>query len=383
VALRPVRSCRDHAVSVEKTREMLASSAPPQPPPAGAWGSGARKTRPGTPRLGALRRSALAGLLLWTLSASLARAQPAAPDGSAGAEAEARYRQGIAEFEAGHWRESVELFKQADALAPSQWLSFNIAKIFERMRDSRSALAWYRDYVRRCRDEEPLPDVLARIAELEAELAAQGVQQLSVLSTPPGATVVLDGESRGVTPYTGELAPGAHVLELRLRAHHDTWRELSLPAEHAIDVEVVLVASDGAAPPATAPAAAPAPPGSAPARISDRFAPEPVPSASWWTWSLFGGSAAMLLGAGAVELSRRGLEDVPRETTPQVDYAHRYDQVESRRDTARVLLGVGALLGVAGGVSLYLDLRDRGPDTSSVALGCAGELCGVVARQSW
>ena len=363
---------------------MLATSPPPEPPPVGARVSPPQARR--TPGFGALRRSALAGALLWTLWTGLAGAQPVAPEDGAGAEADARYRQGIAEFEAGHWREAVELFKQADALAPSQWLSFNIAKIFERMRDSRSALAWYRDYVRRCREEAPLPDVLARIAELEAELAAQGLQQLSVLSTPPGATVLLDGESRGVTPYTGELAPGAHVLELRLRGHHDTWRELSLPAEHAVDVEVVLVENDDAPQPETAPAPVlarpPASPVSTP-QIADRFTPEPVPSASWWTWSLFGGSAAMLLGAGAVELSRRGLEDMPRATTPQVDYARRYDQVESRRDAARVLLGAGALLGVAGGVSLYLDLRDRGPDASSVAFGCFGASCGVLARQSW
>lgn len=357
---------------------MLATSPSPEPswpgpPPARAW--------PGT-----LPRSALTAALLCMLWAGLARAQPSAAEEGAGAEADARYRQGITEFEAGHWREAVELFKQADALAPSQWLSFNIAKIFERMRGSRSALAWYRDYVRRCRDEAPLPDVLARIAELEAELAAQGLQQLSVLSTPPGATVLLDGNSRGVTPFTGELTPGAHVLELRLRGHHDTWRELSLPAEHAIDVEVALVADETSSPSEAAPEPALATPTAAlrsSPQVMDRFAPEPVPSASWWTWSLFGGSAALLLGAGAVELSRRGLEDMPREATPQVDYARRYEQVESRRDTARVLLGAGALLGIAGGVSLYLDLRERGPEPSGVALGCFGEACGVLARQSW
>jgi tetratricopeptide (TPR) repeat protein len=334
------------------------------------------------------RHVALAGLLLWV---GVARAQPAAPEGSAGAEAEGRYRQGIAEFEAGHWREAVELFKQADALAPSQWLSFNIAKIFERMRDSRSALAWYRDYVRRCRDEAPLPDVLGRIAELEAELAAQGVQQLSVLSTPPGATVLLDGASRGVTPYTGELAPGAHVLELRLRDHHDTWRELSLPAEHAIDVDVTLVPTEGDTPAdgtrsatrlVPEPALERAAPGSPPA-LPERFAPEPVPTASWWTWGLFGGSAALLLGSGAVELSRRGLEGEARDTTTQVDYARRYAEVESRRDTARVLAGLGALLGVAGGVSLYFDLREPGPDGATVGLGCALESCGLLARRAW
>jgi len=310
------------------------------------------------------------------------------PGGAAGIEAEAHYRQGIAEFEEGHWREAVELFKQADALAPSQWLSFNIAKVFERMRDSRSALAWFRDYVRRSGDEAPLPDVLERIGELEAELAAQGVQQLSVLSTPPGATVLLDGDSRGVTPYTGELAPGAHVLELRLRGHHDTWRELTLPPDRAIDVELVLVAIPGDEPAAAEPSGAPIMTStggsvSAPPAAAGGFSPEPAPSASWWTWGLFGGSAALLLGAGAVELSRRGIEDDARDTPGQIDYADRYDEVESRRDTARVLLGAGAVLGLAAGVSLYLDLQEASPAATALGLGCKRELCGLLARHAW
>src|SRR5688572_106758 len=73
----------------------------------------------------------------------------AASNGSAPTEAAARYQRGVTAFKEERWREAVELFKQADELAPSALLSFNIAKVYERMRDNRSALAWYRDYLRR------------------------------------------------------------------------------------------------------------------------------------------------------------------------------------------------------------------------------------------
>jgi hypothetical protein len=46
--------------------------------------------------------------------------------------------------------------------------------------------------------------------------AAEAPGTLVVTTNPPGVAVVIDGQSRGVTPLTVELAPGAH--ELRLEA---------------------------------------------------------------------------------------------------------------------------------------------------------------------
>jgi hypothetical protein len=46
------------------------------------------------------------------------------------------------------------------------------------------------------------------------KLAANG--ELVVQSRPVAARVAVDGEERGITPYSAELTPGAHVLEVRV-----------------------------------------------------------------------------------------------------------------------------------------------------------------------
>ncbi len=67
---------------------------------------------------------------------------------------------------------------------------------------------------------------LAAIAVIEAVAIAWLISQgspvmlaqgeLVVQSRPVAARVTIDGEERGITPYTTELSPGAHVLEVRV-----------------------------------------------------------------------------------------------------------------------------------------------------------------------
>jgi hypothetical protein len=46
--------------------------------------------------------------------------------------------------------------------------------------------------------------------------AILGGGELVVQSRPVAARVAIDGEERGITPYTTELSPGSHVLEVRV-----------------------------------------------------------------------------------------------------------------------------------------------------------------------
>ena len=78
--------------------------------------------------------------------------------------------------------------------------------------------------MRRKPDSPDRDDIAKRIAGFEKQLEKKGVQQLAVLSDPPGATVVVDDRPLGVTPWTGELSPGSHALALRLRGFEDVAR---------------------------------------------------------------------------------------------------------------------------------------------------------------
>jgi tetratricopeptide (TPR) repeat protein len=321
-------------------------------------------------------------------SPALAQPEGEGAPAAASAEAQEQFARGVAAFEEGRLREAVELFKAADALAPSARLSFNIGKVYERMGDSRAALAAYRDYLRRLPEAENRDQVSQRIDELEGTLEELGIQQLSVFSTPSGATVVIDGTSRGVTPWTGELAPGVHRVDLQLPGYQNATRSMELPAQHATDL--VLQLEPGATPTGTAPADAADATSPGAAVLDAPDAPPLMGEASvapmprWWTWALFGGSAALLAGSGAFELSRRGLEDdASKSEIQQIEYQNKFESMEAHQTAARVLLGTGLVVGAVGAVSLYLDLERADSGPAQVAAGCSLDACQLLARGRW
>jgi tetratricopeptide (TPR) repeat protein len=286
-------------------------------------------------------------------------------------------------YEAGRFREAADLFHEADRLEPSALLSFNIAKAYEQMGDEPKALAAYREYLRRLPQAENRLATSRRIAELQLALQERGVQQLTVLSQPEGATLLIDDVAKGVTPWTGELVPGTHRVSLRLRGHSDASRDVDLPARTAIDVQLEL------SPEAAEPAPQPAPSDVVPV-IEERSMPTgSVPQAvdearpRWWTWALVGGSGALRSGAVGAELSRRAAEDGAREAGDQFAYKDQYDSMRGRQTLARVLLGVGAAAGVASGVSLYFDLSRS--ESSSPDVGLALDAGGgrMTLRGRW
>src|ERR1041384_6742549 len=89
------------------------------------------------------------------LSLSLTLPHPAvagAPSSEAKVEArrdaaKVKFQQGSELYEAGQYQKAVQAFMEADALAPSAPLSFNIARAYERLDDPSGALRWYRDYL--------------------------------------------------------------------------------------------------------------------------------------------------------------------------------------------------------------------------------------------
>jgi tetratricopeptide (TPR) repeat protein len=274
------------------------------------------------------------------------------------AEGKARYERGVEAYSSGRFADAVELFLQADALAPSAALSFNIAKAYERIGDDASALRWYRDFRRRAPQAKNGSEVDGWIRKLEGELAKKGVQQVTVLSEPAGATVVIDDKPLGVTPFTGQLAPGKHRVVLTLKGYNEAERELSLSAERAQDLRISLEqAASGA--PSPSPAAPPLPRGREPERrpAGARFGP--------WPWVSVAAGGAMLGASLGFELARRSAEEAAKNEPTQVGYQEKLDTEQSRRTTARVLLGAGSALVVTGGVLLVLDWTSRGSADSS------------------
>jgi tetratricopeptide (TPR) repeat protein len=291
--------------------------------------------------------------------------------------ARVRYREGVEAYKEGHFRDAIDLFLEADQLAPSAALSFNIGAAYEKLGEPAAALRWYRDYLRRAPDSADRTQVETLVSGFEHALQSSGVQQMTVNSTPDGAELAVDGQSVGVTPFTLEIAPGSHVLSLKLAGRAPASRTIDLPADHAIDVAVELAPeeiqeSNGepqAAPVVpTAAAAATTKPhdaGSNDGKLLTTFG---------WVGIAAGGAA--LGGALVFELLRQGAESDAKGDRTQVGYADKLDTMYGRQTAARVMLGVGAGLAATGGVLLWFG-RSRG-SAPQTALGvtCGPGACG-------
>jgi tetratricopeptide (TPR) repeat protein len=295
-----------------------------------------------------------------------------------------RYRQGVDAYNVGNFHVAVDYFLEADQLAPNAALSFNIARAYEKMNDVAAALRWYRDYLRRAPEAPDRVAVDGTIHALESRLQQQGVQQLTILSEPEGATLKVDGSAVGVTPWTSELAPGAHAVELTLEGYAPEARTVEVAPEHAQDLTIVL----GAAPVGAAATPAPASPpevASAPTTPPSRGVDMPRPARNDLTlttigWAGIGAGGAALGGALVFELLRQSAEADTRKQKTQVAYADSLDTMESRQTTARVLAGVGGALVVTGGVFLYFGMRKSHAAAPSVAASCSARGCWSVLR---
>jgi PEGA domain len=342
-----------------------------------------------------LRRSLLAIAWLTCVSAPALAQSNDAPDPTteAGkrAEGKVRYERGAQAYAAGHFKDAIDLFLQADALAPSAALSFNIARAYEKIGDDAATLQWYRDFRRRAPDAKNGPEVDQRVHAFERALAKKGVQQVTILSRPLGATVIVDDKPRGVTPFTGQFAPGTHEVLLSLKGYADSEQELDLPADHAQELEVPLVpvAEGEAAPPRAVAAAAPtAAAGARPVQPTPAHDAAAGPKFGIWPWVGLGAGVAALGGSLAFELSRRSAENDASADKTQVGFKDKLDSEQSRQTTARVLAAVGGTLAIAGGTLLVIELSsdstsEHAEMSSRVGFGCLPGACNVQVRGSF
>ena len=280
-----------------------------------------------------------------------------AADDARRAEARARYEAGVTAYGAGHFKDAIDLFLAADKLSPSAPLSFNIARAYEKIGDDSAALRWYRDYRRRSPNAQNAAEVDASIQRFEGRLKSKGVQQLTVISVPDGATVNIDDAAAGITPGTFDLAPGRHHLVLLKRGYVDAEADVDLSAEHAQDVTLRLEAAQ--AKPESTPDAPPPPLPPPAAAASPAPTAEPSKGFGVWPWVVMGAGVATLGGALTFELLRQSAEQAAEDDPTQVGYHDHLETMKSRRTTARVLAGVGGALVVTGGVLLTIDLAGR------------------------
>lgn len=310
-------------------------------------------------------RSGLLGALMLCAPGWAPMARGAEPD--AAERAKQLYELGAEAFAAQHNAEAILYFRRAAELVPSAKLTYNIGLAYEEMGDAGRALEQYRQFLRQEPSAERRSEVEGRVAAQELRLAAAGLQQLSVTSAPPGATVRIDGRALGLTPWAGELAPGRHEVELTLGGHVARRSDVTLAAEHSSELELQLD---------------PEPPsehGEAPSRWSQ---------VSPLAWTFLGVGSAAVAGGVVFELSRASSSDEARNTDNALAAAEARGAADAKQMASLLLLGFGGGFLVGGGVLLALDLSapavsadaPKPAAEASAGLACQPGFCGVLAQ---
>jgi tetratricopeptide (TPR) repeat protein len=298
-------------------------------------------------------------------------AAPARADDASVAQAKQSFTQGAQAYREARYKDAIDLFLRANQLDPHPELIFNVGQAYEKLGDVPAALRSYREYLRLSPGVADRATVEASIKNLEARLRERGVQQVSIFSTPSGATLLLDQKVAGQTPWTGEIAPGRHLAVLRSQGFPDTAKEFVLLSDHAMDLDIALAAG---AQPATPAAAQPDPKGPPPAPPA---APPKKRGVAPWTIATLTVGLAGLAGALGAEIARESAESAAKSDLTQVGFKNSYDAMVTRQTAARVLVGVGAGLTAVGTVLLVVDLRSGSSAPPRAGLGCVDGACGA------
>lgn len=134
-------------------------------------------------RVDSARMRSLVALTLTVALVALGSLPAGAQDADALARAQQLFTQGIAAYDAGRLDEAARLLREADSVVHTPELSFNIARVYERMGEAREAIRWFERYLREARPEDAeRADIERRIAamrELDQRMRDQ------VMTSPP------------------------------------------------------------------------------------------------------------------------------------------------------------------------------------------------------
>jgi len=157
------------------------------------------------------------------------------PEAVAKARARLLFEKGVTAYREGRFYDAVDIFLETNRLYPDPKLSYNVGRAFEGLGNQTGALRYYREYLRRLPDAPDAHEVDGHVHQLEQTLSQKGLQQLTVLSTPEGAIVKLDGQAVGVTPWTGESFAGKHRIVLEAAGFQRNESVIELDAHRARD----------------------------------------------------------------------------------------------------------------------------------------------------
>ncbi|MCC6216125.1 MAG: PEGA domain-containing protein [Polyangiaceae bacterium] len=306
---------------------------------------------------------ALAGALTQVVVPAPARAQDAAaakPDKKTIDAARKAYGEGEKAYGAGDYAAAYVGYKKAHELIPSPnalyWMAMSLDKQGDRPAD---ALAAYEEFLKHPGHAKLGDDKVAAAKDRVAALQ-KTPGELTITTTPPGATVAVDGEAQpGETPLTIKVPGGSHKLTVKSSGFETKELEITVKpggkSEEKVQLELAGAGDMGAeAPPAAVepepePAVAPPAEGEPKEKSVERSL---VPA--YVTLGIAGAGAIVGTIFGLQAMSAKSkFDDSP--TTKSAD------DVERNALIADISFGVALTLGITG-VVLLLDDEDPQQD---------------------
>jgi PEGA domain len=293
----------------------------------------------------------LAGSLASTSALPLAMAQgkdaAAAPDPKKRDAARKAYQAGEKDYNAGKYAEAYVGFKKAHEILPSPHAEYWMGMALDKQGKSEDAAATFEKLLGHADlsklGDEKIGQVKARLAELKGKQTGE----VSLATTPAGASVSVDGTPQpGETPMVFKLSPGAHTVTITNPGYEKQELKIDVTAGQRLDKNVELKTADLGAP-APVPAGGETP---APAEPTEKSEPaQPAQPRSkvpaYVTLGIAGASAAVGAFFGVKALGAKSdFNDKP--TTDNAD------DVERNALIADMAFGVAITLGVTGIVLL-------------------------------
>jgi tetratricopeptide (TPR) repeat protein len=279
--------------------------------------------------------------------------------GDARARARAAYNEAQRLFDAGDFAGALEHFQQAYDIGQTAVVLLAIASAQERLGRPADARATLERYLRERPDAPDRADVERRIAALPAA-TAPATGTVTVTSDPPGAAIVVDGESSGATaPTELTLGPGEHSIALALSGYELATESVTVTAGGTHTVSATLTAMPEPEP-MDEDAAFGGSEGSEGDEAPETPAPSSDPSAATWVMTTVAG-VALVTGTvfGFLALSRQSDFDV----TPTRSLA---DEGEAFALAADLSFGVAVAAGITA-IVLYAVDRPSAPAAADTA----------------
>jgi hypothetical protein len=149
-------------------------------------------------------------------------------------------QQGVRAFGEGRYVDAIRLFRTARALGGPPSEVWNVARCLERLDDAEGASAAIDEYlVTRDLSAQDRAD-----AERESRALKARPSVLTVTTTPPGASVAIDGQpAGGPTPTSVEVRPGVHGLVVKRSGHAPESRSIEARFGRAVVIALDLAAA--------------------------------------------------------------------------------------------------------------------------------------------